>query len=745
MLAVLAAAGERGRSRDQLQGMFWSEVPQARGRRSLDQLLYALRGSLDPEVFSGSNPLKLNAAVVSSDMGLFSDALLRSDFEGAVGLYGGPFLDGFYLTGAPEFEQWMESERRLIERQFTDALERLADQAASANDAPGAVRWRQRLVDNDPVSSKHAIGLIRSLAEAGDHAAALVFAERHEIIVREQLGTSVGPDVAALVAEVRDGAVTESVVLRGATGPARVSGKSAMEPSRPVTGADIDATPVYPGANKIPKRLAGRRAFAYGLAAIGFVSVLLIAWLTGGGNEVPVAAGSSSIAVLPLANVSGDASDAALVDGLSEEMIGVLARIDGLRVVARTSAFGFRGSSLDVRQIADSLKVNNILEGSVQRNGQRLRVQVRLVDARDATTRWSETYDRDLEDIFVVQSDIANSVARELHLRLGSGAASALRRAPTRNIAAYELYLRGTDPALLRSDSSANRALAYFTKAASIDSTYASAYAGMARMYLRLRESDLAGTSARRNHEMARAAALKSVALDDSLAEAHAALGLVHMNAARFRLAETELRRAVALDPHHSRTREWLAHLHYWNERPAEALLEANRALENDPLSPSAHAEVARALCANGQVPEGLRKLKTLESLQPPLGRVELYVALCHEAARNWSAAAASLRQSSAPMTRALLAHALARDGRRDEALVVLSQLTNRLHRTTNGSFFLAVVHGGLGDRDEAFRWLDRSVENFSMAPQLVQPLLDDLRGDPRLAQFRQRVGLQNR
>lgn len=776
LLAVLAASGERGRSRDQLLGLFWPDASQSRAQHSLGQLLYAIRTSLDGDAFTGTNPLRLNVAFITSDIGDFSDAIARGEFETAVEQYRGPFLEGFYLSDAPEFEQWMDAERGRIERSYIDALERLAKRAEEANDFAAAARWRQKLVETDPVSTKHATGLIRALMNAGDHAAALQYAERYEAIVTQELGTSVGPAVAALVAEVRERAKTESVVVRGAAPPAKqpratdsselvTPDDAGLQPGdAPVEGSVAPAStevsgvarpasaahePVARGSEPLTPRFRGSRRTAarYGIAALALAALVVAAWwLRPRVADRPAPpTGAPSIAILPLTNLSGDSRDAALVDGLSEELIGVLAKIDRLRVVARTSAFVFRNSNLDVRQIADSLRVSNILEGGVQKVGQRIRVQVRLVDARDGSTRWSETYDRELKDIFLVESDIAAAVARELDLRLGGRSVAAVRRGPTQNIAAYELYLRGNDPANLRSDSAAHMALKYFSQAVALDSTYAAAYTGLARMYLRLRQGDFAGTSAREKYARAEEAALKAVALDDSLAEAHAALGLVRMHGYDFAAAEKELNHAVALDPGHSRIREWLSFLYYWTDRPAQVMAEANRAVENDPLSPTAHAELARALCANGQVAQGLARLRMLDAVKPPVARAASFKALCHGMNGDWTAAAAALPKNSGGINNALRAHALARTGQRAEALVTVEEFKNRWKRSCDGAFLIAVVYAGLGDRDRAFEWLNQSVDDASFVPQLTLAVLDDLKADPRYSQFRRRVGLQNR
>ena len=640
----------------------------------------------------------------------------------------------------------MSAESARFERSYTDALERLAGIAESSGDFAEAARLRQKLVDTDPVSSKHATGLIRALMNAGDHAAALRHAERYEAIVAQELGTSVGPGVAALVAEVRERSKTDTVVVRGAAPPkSRPVAPVAPQADEQAANTERPITPVV----EAPRR----HTRAYAIAAIALAVVFVSAWFLKprSGDRPSPPANASSIAVLPLTNLSGDSRDAALADGISEELIGVLAKIERLRVVARTSAFGFRNSNIDVRRIADSLHVANILEGSVQKVGGRIRVQVRLVDASDGSTRWSETYDRDLREIFEVQSDIASEVARELDLRLGSGTAAALRRRTTQNIAAYELYLRGADPALLRSDSAANLALQYFKQAVALDSTYAAAHAGIARMYLRLRQSDFPWSSARSNYELARKASLKAVALDDSLAEAHATLGLVRMVAFDFAGAERELKRAIAIDPGHSRIREWLSFIYYLTDRPGNAMIEANRAVENDPLSPSAHAEVGRALCANGRVAEGLARLNTLRTVQPPLGRLGLYTALCHTMNKDWAAAAAALPQGGVAgrehnSADALLAYSLARSGRRREALAILDGFQNQWSRKKDGAHLIAVIYAGLGNRDRSFEWLNRAVDDASLNSQLANwHLFDDLRGDPRYADFERRVGIQKR
>ncbi len=745
LIAVLAASGEHGRSRDQLLLLFWPDATQTRARHSLDQLLYAIRTSIHESVFEGANPLRLDTRVISSDIGDFNTALERGDLEGAVAQYRGRFLDGFYLADSPEFEQWLDGERTRLEHSYSGALEKLAKNAETAGDHAAAVRWWEKLVETDPVSSRNATGFMRALMSAGDHASALQYAEKYESIVRQELGTSAGPAIGELVEAARAKS-TSAPVIRTAFVPAPPR-------QRPLDPIPAPATAqVEQDRDRKPHRTPVR--YVTGAAAvailIAFVLVLNARRDDGlplsGSPATGVPAPSPSIAVLPFVNVSRNQNDAALVDGITEELIGALARIRDMRVIARTSAFAFRDSGEGIRSIADSLGVSNILEGSVQRSGERVRVQVRLVDARDGSTRWSEAYDRELRDIFAVQREIATAVARELHLRLADSTLARIERGLTSNLAAYELYLRGNDPALIRSDSGARQALDYFRQAVALDTNFSAGYAGLARMYLRTSSANLDGRTRRQSIASAEEAALKALALDESSAEAHATLGLVRRLNYDFGSAEKELRRAADLDPATARYREWLTQLYVMQGRPAEALAEAERAVRLDPLSPTAHAELAHALVANNQCDQALVRLEKLKSLRPPLLRASGIAAECYIRAEKWPEAIAELKSRNAgPRGQATLAYVLARSGQRNEARQILASLLDRHRRTGGGAFEVALVHMGLRDNDQAFAWLDRAVEDRSLAFDWTQLALTDLREDPRHAQLLRRVGLQSR
>ena len=459
--------------------------------------------------------------------------------------------------------------------------------------------------------------------------------------------------------------------------------------------------------------------------------------LSGGGGE-------PSIAVLPLANLSPDSSDAALAGGMTEDLIATLASAGNVRVIASTSTARFAGHDRDVRRIADSLGVSNILEGGVQKVGARLRVEVRLVDGRDGSTRWSQTYDREFTEVFSVQDEIARAVAGELDLRFDKE--MQLRRHHPRNPAAYALYLRGSDPILLRNEAGLWKALGYFQQAIAVDSTYAAAYAGLALVYVRRGRTTIdPGMPLSKLFALAEDAARKAVALDDSLPEAHYALGRVREAMLELPSAETEIRRAIALDPTRSIYHRSLSYVHQWTGRPQDQLTEARRALETDPLNPYAQVWVAEALVANRRYDEALAQLHRIAAVRPPLQGFAFVASLCYAKKQMWPEAIAALRpqaEAGDPLLVGFLGYILARAGQLDEARRIIADLLARRERTGVGAFQVATVYAGLGNLDQAFAWLDKSVDDRSINSGIMGPIFEDLQGDPRFERLRKRLGL---
>ena len=740
LLAVLAASGERGMSRDRLLLLFWPEASQQRARHALEQMLYKARKSLGEPVFAGVNPLRLDPAFVTSDVGDFEQARRAGHLEVAVGHYHGPFLEGFYLSDAPEFSHWVTSERARLEADYTRALERLAQTAEDAADHEAAVRWRSKLCEVDSLSSRHAIGLIRALANAGDHAAALRQAEQYERLVEQELSTGAGPEVAALADEIRARASVEPAAIRSST-----SGDFALKRPSPVPPTsrafEVGTVPMAAGPQRRLRRIVPYAIAALAVAAVAFAATRLGQAPDGGATA---AMNEPSIAVLPLDNLSTDPADAALADGMTQELIAMLGRAGDLRVIASTSVFALKDRGMDVRQIADSLRVSHVLEGGLQKVGSRLRVQVRLVDARDGSTRWSETYDREMGDIFAVQEEISFAVARELDVRLaGEGRAGSNSRGHTPNIAAYEWYLRGRNAVLLQSPSGNRQGIEFLHRAIAADSNFAVAYARLAWMYLN--EAGTTPGDHREWKDRAGQVALRAIALDDSLAEAHAALGWARLANNDFTAAETELKRAIALDPDVYRGYEGLARIYMMTGRPAEQLAVARLGMEIDPFSIQAIRELALALNMNGRCDETLALLRPLKSLTPPAGVAGVIMGLCYAKKQKWPQAIAEFRwamqtESRAPL--AFLGYSLARAGQREEAMSILSDLLAE-RKYSHGAFGIAVVYAGLRDYDQAFAWLEKAVEEGSVRVYIMDPLFYDLHRHPRFERVKERMGLQ--
>jgi DNA-binding SARP family transcriptional activator len=306
---------------------------------------------------------------------------------------------------------------------------------------------------------------------------------------------------------------------------------------------------------------------------------------------------------------------------------------------------------------------------------------------------------------------IARAVVAALDRRERRSSDRPSHQSRTVSIPAYELVVRGGDPALLRTDSAARVGLGYFRRAVALDSTYAAAWAGLARMLLRVAEdADLASAASARDE--AEMAARRAISLDDSLADAHAMLGMARSVVADYPEAERHYRRAIALEPDRARLREWAVDFYLVTGRPTEALAEAERAVALDSLSPSATAELARALLANDRCGEALARLDRIASLDPPLARAAPIAAQCYARQGLWSEAIAQLRPSADGgnvLSLALLGYVLGRAGEREQALAIQAGLEKRWRQGAIGARYLAIVPAGLGDRDLTSAWLDRS------------------------------------
>jgi len=461
-----------------------------------------------------------------------------------------------------------------------------------------------------------------------------------------------------------------------------------------------------------------RAPWLVGVFAVFAVAVAAVGWWRVQHKNAPI-----TIAVLPLANLSQDPANDYFADGLTDEIIRNLSIIDGLAVRSQTSSFVFKGKPRNVREAGEQLHADYILEGSVLRTGQQLRINVQLIRVRDDFPLWSGGYHRELDDVFVIQDEISRGIVNNLRLELGRG-----RRRYETSYEAYDLYLRARVPADIDRNVP-DSTIGLYQEAIAKDPSFAPAYAGLATAYA-LRsgapmDRDLAGVM----KEM-RSAAEKAIQLDPLLGEAHDALASVYAREAQWEQSEKSFRLAIELDPNTSSSYEDFAILLLLPlGRIEEAVQQLRIAEKTDPLSPQVHAALGSALLSAGRYEEAAGQcMKALDSDRIEcLGRVRLGQGRIDEAIPILAAA---------PLPR-WLGYAYGRAGRREEA--------EKLAAAEKGRFLQRVlVYAGLGDKERTLEALDRMtvLGPVRFGRTLTFPELAFLRGDPRLKALRKKVSL---
>lgn len=479
---------------------------------------------------------------------------------------------------------------------------------------------------------------------------------------------------------------------------------------------------------------------AVSLVVVAAAALLVTLWRT----DSSVAPAAPSIAVLPFDNTSGDADDEPFTDGLTAELITALSRVPTLKVAARTSTFALKGKNLDLRTIADTLRVNTLLEGSVRRDRERLKVATQLVDPRDNRVLWSATYDRDRRDVFAVQEQIARAIATALSVRLtGSDVPTRLAERPTEDFEAYQLYLKGQYFVTTRRRAELHRAVQYFVEATLRDPGFARAYAGLSSAYASL---GIFGFERPRDvSPKARAAAERALALDPNLGEAHAALAHEQMTYEwNWKASEESFKTAIALDPKYPQARIWYAAFLWGRSRGEEALAQLRVMRELDPLSPTGLMS-GRVYVSSRRPDEAIRDLQETLELNPRsdlalqvLGHAYLQKGMNNEAIDAFRRAAvlSGVRDS------AHLAYAYGVTGHRDEGKRLIESLVASDGSRYLPPFHIALAYAGLGDKDAAFHWLERGyTEHASFMDGLkVTPGLDVLHSDPRFTALLERM-----
>jgi TolB-like protein/tetratricopeptide (TPR) repeat protein len=454
-----------------------------------------------------------------------------------------------------------------------------------------------------------------------------------------------------------------------------------------------------------------------------------------------------SVAVLPFANLSRDPDNAYFAAGIQDEIITRLAKITELKVISCTSTQRFKSAPDDLPAIAKQLGVANILEGSVQRTTDQLRVNVQLVEAATDAHLWADTFDRKLTDIFKIESEIAKTVAETLQAKLSGSEQHAIAARPTENTEAHQLYLKGRFFWNKRTGQNLNKAADYFKLAIAADPKYALAYVGLADSYVLM---PLYGAGVPRDcYVQAKAAAKKALELDDALAEAHTSLAqvLCYFDF-DFSQATREFQRAIELNPNYATAHQW-----YGNSdlvalaRFDEAIAEVKRAIELDPLSLVINTDLGTTYYRARRYDEAIEQLRKTLEMDPGFyyARWNLGSALAAKGALD--AAIGEYQKARAlsdnPLMLGLLAHAYGSSGNKAEAMKILDQLAALSKQRYVSAYTFALVYLGLGDKEQALRWLAKSYQERAgdaLRYIRVDPLLDPLRGDPRFEELVVRV-----
>jgi TolB-like protein/Tfp pilus assembly protein PilF len=502
----------------------------------------------------------------------------------------------------------------------------------------------------------------------------------------------------------------------------------------------------------IPKTIVARERPGVLLSWKGVVLIsalglaLLATWIF---HPAAPVRGIRSLAVLPLENLSHDVSQDYFSDGMTEELITELGQINGVRVISRTSMMSFKGTRKSIRQIAKELNVDAVVEGTVLRSGNQVRITAQLIEADADKQLWSRSYEGELRDTLTLQNGVARAIAIQIRTKLNPQEDAGLRSAKAVDPQAYEAYLKGRYFWNKRTGDGLTKAIRYFKTAIDADPNYAQAYAGLADSYALAGDWQYGLLAPTEAYPKAKAAATKALALDSTLGEAHISLALcLDSFDWDWDTAGREFIRGIELSPGYATGHHWygwyLAHL----GRHSEAIAELEKAESVDPLSLIIGADLAEELLIAHRYDDAIRQSQKIMNMDPlfsfahrVLGQTLVQQHKYNEGIAELQKAIELSPRGSASISN--LAYAYAVSGKRGEALKILNDLQNRSHDAFSNAPEVAMVYVGLGDKDQAMAWLERAYAERFNPGVLIRPCFDPLRSDPRFQDLLHRVGLK--
>jgi TolB-like protein/DNA-binding winged helix-turn-helix (wHTH) protein/Tfp pilus assembly protein PilF len=455
-----------------------------------------------------------------------------------------------------------------------------------------------------------------------------------------------------------------------------------------------------------------------------------------------------SLAVLPLENLSGETSQNYFADGMTDELITDLAQISALRVISRTSAMVYKGARKPLPQIARELNVDAVVEGTVLRSGNQVRITAQLIEASTDKHLWSQSYEGDLRDTLALQNRVAAAIANQIRISLTPQEQAALKNVKVVNPEAYESYLKGRYFWNKRTADGLKAALAYFNQAIEEDPKYAQAYSGLADTYALLGDWQYAVMTPKEAFPKAKAAAIKALELDSALGEAHNSLAFV-VDGFDWDLDSggTEFQRAIELNPGYATAHHWYAwHLSLLG-RYDEAIAEMKKAESLDPLSLIINADLAELFVLAHAYDESIRQSRKTIEMDPNFALAHNQLAQAYLQKHMYDEAVVELKKAvqlsgGSPAIIANLARAYVASGNRSEAIKLLGDLKKRSNSTYSNASEIAVIYASLGDTDHAMNWLEKGYEERFNPGVLLRPGFDSLRFDSRFQNLVHRVGL---
>jgi serine/threonine-protein kinase len=456
-----------------------------------------------------------------------------------------------------------------------------------------------------------------------------------------------------------------------------------------------------------------------------------------------------SIAVLPFQNASNNSDIDYLADGISESLINSLTELQQLKVIARSTAFRYKGKEVDPQTVGHELNVRALLMGRVRQTGDNLNIQVDLVDANTGAQLWGREYERKSSDVLSVKQDIAREVTDRLRLRLSGDEQRQLTKRDTTNAESFEFYLRGRYYWNKRSADGIKKAIEQFQQAIDSDPSYALGYVGLADSYLQLEQ--YAGVPASEIMPKARAAVDRALQLDDSLSEAHATSANINQKLWRWTEAEEELKRAINLNPNYPTAHHWYAYYFYIQRQFDDAMREIERAYVLDPLSPVISENVANVYLLKNDLNAAIKQCQRTIELDPAFADAHYILGFAYLKQGRNNEATAEFQKAVELSHRAstylgYLGYCYAVTGRRAEAFSILKELEEKYAKGESSGQFLAGVYAGLGDKDQVFVWLEKDFQQRSgQLPTIAWRLhFDGLRSDPRFIDLLHRMGLKS-